>query len=207
MDIDNIKVFLPKYLSDDSEKALVKAIRDFPSCENKSFYTDRLKDQSIIFQGDGIDDFPIFNVPKDLNDQIDRKTTSAIILSNTCDLDLQNKRYFASNIVYAPIVLLSRYKEILISENKSATQINTHFDSIRNQEITQIFFLPSCLSKVEESIVFLDKVFNLPNSFFNRSNIGSLRRFTLSDFGSYLFLFKLSLHFTRIQDRVDRGTL
>jgi hypothetical protein len=30
--------------------------------------------------------------------------------------------------------------------------------------------------------------------------------FTLSNFGFYLYLLKLSIHFTRIQEKIDRST-
>lgn len=55
-----------------------------------------------------------------------------------------------------------------------------------------------------DSIVFLDRVNNLPIDTLPHNEISEQRLFTLSDYGFYLFLFKLSIHFTRIRDAVSR---
>lgn len=71
----------------------------------------------------------------------------------------------------------------------------------------QIFFLPKVFGKLEESIVFLDRINNCSNKTVSRVNIDNQRIFTLNDYGEYLFLLKLSIHFTRMKDKVDRGTV
>jgi hypothetical protein len=67
--------------------------------------------------------------------------------------------------------------------------------------------LPKIEGKLDDSIVFFDRVCNFPNKLIVRQNLKSRRLFTLSDYGAYLFLFKLSIHFTRIQDKVDRRSM
>ena len=86
-------------------------------------------------------------------------------------------------------------------------QITDHINAIKKQEITQIFYLPKFDGKLEESIVFLDRVNNMPNTLIERDKISSNRIFTLSDYGAYLFLLKLSIHFTRVQDKVERKSI
>ena len=136
------------------------------------------------------------------------KPAPTIILSNTCDIDLQNERNFPSQIVYAPIFNLDKYKHSLYNNSKKEkVQIDAHLTSIRKQEITQIFFLPKLDGKLEESIVFLDRVNNFPNKLVDRTTIPEQRIFTLSDYGAYMFLLKLSIHFTRIKDKVERKSL
>ena len=108
-------------------------------------------------------------------------------------------------MVYAPIIPIKKYEEILIEEGKNEQEIGEHFKSIRDQQKNQVFYLPEYKDVMEESVVFLDRVLNLPNNFINRQNLKKSRLFTLSNFGNYLFVFKLSIHFTRIQDGVDRG--
>ena len=58
-----------------------------------------------------------------------------------------------------------------------------------------------------ESIVFLDRVNNIPSKFIVRTTVPQKRIFTLSDYGAYLFLLKLSIHFTRIKDNVERKSI
>jgi hypothetical protein len=75
--------------------------------------------------------------------------------------------------------------------------------AIKNQDITQIFYLPSSLN-IEESIVFLDRINNSSNNFIDRSSLKETRTFTLSNLGFYLLLLKLSISFTRIAEKVNR---
>ncbi len=57
---------------------------------------------------------------------------------------------------------------------------------------------------LEESLVFLDRIWNLDNNYIDRSSLNKSRLFTLSNTGFYIFLTKLSIHFSRIRERVDR---
>src|SRR5690554_1947291 len=95
---EDIKLYLPKYLSYESTKRLLQEIKNFPNNINDIFYTDRLKNEKFIFQGDAIKDLPVINLPDETI-----KETPSIVLSNTCDLDLENKRAFSSQVCYAPI--------------------------------------------------------------------------------------------------------
>lgn len=203
MSIDDIKIYLPKYLSAESEKELFNGLKDFPSNLDERLYTTYLKDSNIIYQGDGIKDMLVVNLP-----ETEIKPAPSIILSNTCDIDMQNKRNFPSQIVYAPIFNLEKYKKSLLNNStKTQEQINNHINTIKRQEITQIFYLPKFSNELAESIVFLDRVNNFPSNLFKRNNISIKRIFTLSDYGAYLFLLKLSIHFTRIQDKVERKSV
>lgn len=202
MDFDEIKIYLPKYLSADSEKKLFSELKSYPNNIDQRIYTSYLKEKKIIFQGDGLKDLLIVNLP---NTEI--KKAPSIVLSNTCDIDSNNIRNFPSQIIYAPIVTIKKYRtSILENSSKTKEQILAHIDAIKKQHITQIFYLPKLEGVIEESIVFLDRVFNISNNFVDRNNLGNSRMFTLSDYGIYLFLFKLSIHFARIQDKVERRT-
>lgn len=203
MNFDDFKIYLPKFLSAESDKELFEGLRSFPNNLDSRMYTNYLAETPIIYQGDGIKDLLVINLP---NTEI--KPTPSIILSNTCDIDLDNERLFSSQVVYAPIFNLEKYcKVILLKGNKSKEQVDSHIDSIRKQEITQIFYLPKLDGRLEESIVFFDRVLNLPNKFVQRQDLKESRLFTLSNYGAYIFLLKLSIHFTRIKDKVDRKSL
>lgn len=203
MNLEDIKIYLPKFLSAESEKELFEGLKKFPDNIDTRLYTNYLDDSKIIYQGDGIKDMLIFNISdKEI------KPTPSVIFSNTCDIDLNNKRNFPSQIVYAPIFNLKKYEDALYKNSKkSKEQIYSHIESIKKQEVTQIFYLPQIEDKIDDSIVFLDRVFNCPNNYVERENISDRKIFTLSDYGAYLFLIKLSIHFTRIQDKVERKSV
>ncbi len=60
---------------------------------------------------------------------------------------------------------------------------------------------------MEDSIVFLDKIYHVDNRFINRDTLEDQRLFSLSDYGFYMLIFKLSVHFSRIQEKVNRGSI
>jgi hypothetical protein len=200
MKFEDISLFLPKYLSADSERELFAGIKDFPENIDSRLYSCYLANEENIFQGDGINDLLVVNLPQE-----EIRPTPCMVLSNTCDIDPNNRRLFPSQIVYVPIFNLNKYKAHLLSKSsKSKQQINDHMQSIKRQEITQIFYLPPISDCLEESIVFFDRICNCSSSYINRSKLSKQRIFTLSDYGAYLFLLKISIHFTRIQDSVER---
>jgi len=203
MKLEDFKLYLPKFLSTESDKELFDNLKDFPGNIDTRIYTNYLADKEIIFQGDGINNMLFVNLP---NPEI--KPVPGMILSNTCDIDLVNIRNFPSQVVYAPIFNLEKYYDALVKNSKKTVeQLSSHIKSIKKQEITQIFYLPKVEGKIEESIVFFDRVCNLPNKLIERNNLNDRRLFTLSDYGAYLFLLKLSIHFTRIQDKVERRSV
>jgi len=65
--------------------------------------------------------------------------------------------------------------------------------------------LPKGAGLQEESIVFLDRINNISNKVIKSEELQTRRIFTLSDYGFYLFLLKISIHFSRIQEKVDRN--
>lgn len=200
MDSDEIKLYLPKFLSSESEKQLFEGLKDFPKNIDERLYTSALKESPIIFQGDGIKDMLVINLP---NTSI--KEVKSIVFSNTCDIDPNNIRNFPSQIVYAPIFNLQKYKQALIEKSsKSKKEIISHIKAIKEQKITQIFYLPKINDKIEDSIIFLDRVNNCSQEFVKSKELEEDRLFTLSDYGAYLFVLKLSIHFSRIKDNVDR---
>ena len=200
MKLEDFKLYLPKFLSAESDRELFDGLKNFPNNIDSRMFTNYLSDSELIYQGDGINNMLVVNLP---NPNI--KPAPSIILSNTCDIDMVNTRNFPSQVVYAPIFNLSKYQETLNEKSiKNKAQINSHIQSIKNQEITQIFYLPKLEGKIEDPIIFFDRVCNFPNKLISREGLKEKRLFTLSDYGSYLFLLKISIHFTRIQDMVER---
>ena len=201
MNSDTLKIYLPKFLSAESDKILFEELNDFPDNIDSRLYTSALQDSNIIFQGDGLKDLLIINLP---DENIQKR--NSLVISNTCDIDPNNKRLFPSQVVYAPILSLAKYKNMLLSKSsKTKQQIESHIETIKKQKVTQIFYLPSLNDRIDESIVFLDRVNNCSVKSIVKVDIKQDRIFTLSNYGAYIFILKLSIHYTRIQDKVDRN--
>jgi hypothetical protein len=202
LSLEEIKIYLPKYLSPESEENLFDQLKQFPENIDDRLYTNYVLDPQLIYQGDGIEGLLVVNLP---DTQI--RPARGMILSNTCDVDERNKRLFPSSLVYAPIFNLEKYQKGLLASEilKDAGQIEDHIYAIKKQRITQIFYLPKGGALENESIVFLDRVNSCDNIFLSKVEIKDIRLFTLSNYGLYLFIFKLSVHFTRITEGIDRS--
>ena len=107
--------------------------------------------------------------------------------------------------MYAPIIEIEKYRDVLIEKGASKEQVEGHLQAVRKQEVSSVLYLPA-ISKLKESIVFFDRIMSIDNSFIKREELKHNRLFSLSDYGFYLLLFKLSVHFSRIQEKVNRGS-
>jgi len=198
----DIQKYLPKYLSAESQKELFDDVKKFVDDDDTyKVYTTLLDGKSTIYQGDGLAGFKFYYFEKG-----EVKTSPGLVLSNTCDISLENDRYLPTQILYSPIVSLSKYIDLLQKNGMFEDRINSHIDSVRRQEITSIFYIPEFQGRIEESVVFLDRISNMRNSAEVTSELLKDRIFTLSNFGFYLLLLKISIHFTRIREGVDRRT-
>lgn len=200
MKLEEIQRFLPNYLSSESKDELFEEIKKFINKEDSDkIFTTFLLDQKTIFQGDGMKGFKFFSFETE-----EIKISNGIVLSNTCDISLENERLYPNQILFSPIISLKKYTDLLEKNGINEQKLKSHIDSIRNQEITTIFYLPATSNNFEESIVFLDRISNMRNSREVANQLLEGRIFTLSNFGFYLFLLKISVHFTRIKEGVDR---
>jgi hypothetical protein len=105
------------------------------------------------------------------------------------------------NLVFSPLISLAKYAALLESV-KTKDQIDSILVDIRRQWVTSIFYLPA-VGELEESIVLLDNVHTQPFDAFKQTP-GRAKVFTLSQYGFYLFIIKISIHFTRVQEDVHR---
>ena len=200
MSFEDIEKYLPKYLSPQSEKLLFEELRAFPSNIDSRFYSRALEANETIYQGDGLTDMLFIRLPdRDVN------PVPAMVISNTCDMDPENRRLFHGSICYAAIVNLNKYQEMLRRNGvRDEISLNDHIENIRRQRVTQIFYLPQGARLEYEGLVFLDRICHCTNTSVDRSDVPHRRLFALSDYGAYLFALKLSIHFTRLTDGVDR---
>lgn len=199
MNFGEVEKYLPQYLSRVDTESLFEELSSFPKNIDQRIYSSGSSLEPTIYQGDGLREAPYLKAP-----DIEYRDTSVLVLSNTCDIDKNNERFLPSRIVYSPIVKLSNYEK-LVASIKDQEYLASHIDTIRKQRISNIFYLPQGAGLPQESIVFLDMVCSYPTNKLDYNDLIEHRLFTLSNYGFYLFLFKLSIHFTRVKEAVNRG--
>ena len=191
---DQAKLYLPKYLTPSAVKELFDELRLFP--DNPKFYWHGTPSADLL-QGDGWKGLVAIDFRT-----LEKKTVSGVIFSNSCDIDVSNPRGREMNVLFAPLIRLSRYDRLLAESGRSPEQIADTLTSIRKQKVTYVFHLPHIPGVMEESIVLLDDIHAHPLSDFlscERSRV-----FTLTQYAFYVFLLKLSIHFSRFQEGLAR---
>lgn len=149
-------------------------------------------------QGDGWRGLPLFSFASGKKQEV-----RGILLSNTCDVSPENDRTLPPKLVFAPIVKLSAIEARFAAKGISPEQIDGKIAAIKRQTTTSMFYLPAGGPLDEDYVALLDDVHSAPVS--AHENDSSEKLFTLSMAGFYLFIFKLSVHFCRLQENVDRS--
>lgn len=198
---EEIKKYLPQYLSEIELNNLREELSKFPTDGTKdTVYTIALSNADYLLQGDGVANLDYINFPDVVIKPID-----VILLSNTCDMSIENKRMNPCRIMYAPILKFDKYARKL-RESFPSQRVDNHLRDIKAQQISQAMFLPKGGKMDYDGIVFFDRAISIPLSEETMQSMCDNKLFTLSNFGLYLLLLKLSIHFTRIQERIDRTT-
>jgi hypothetical protein len=192
--IESLADFVPKYLPEADQEALIVQLRDF---ENRNYYTTKFP--TDLLQGDGWYGFDILNISDGRKDQI-----KGIMLSNSCDIDAENERALPARIVFAPLVAIGNYVDLLRRAELNQDQIGQKIDSIRKQRITSLFFLPKGGALEDDHIALLDDLHNVPLDVFRAVEKRS-KLFTLSQMGAYLLILKISMHFCRLNENLVRN--
>ena len=124
------------------------------------------------------------------------------IVSNSCDIAAANNPDPNQRVAFAPLLDLALYREFLIEAGKKPNDVDDYLAKIRRQEIYRIFYLPAMHGHFGESIVALDALHSMPLRAVSDRKLE--RVFTLSMYGWYVLLVKLSIHFTRMGENIDR---
>jgi hypothetical protein len=197
---EEIKDYLPRYLSDTAQESLFQELKGFPDNLDSRLYTTALNDEPRVFQGDGIRDLLVLELP-----DRDVRPAPCMVVSNTCDISLQNSRLFPIRATYAPIISFSKLEARLCkSSTHSPDSIENFLFAVRRQHVTNMFYLPRGYGLEYEGIVLMDRLSNCPSEDLV-ADITNRRIFTLSHYGHYLLLLKMSIHFTRIREGVARS--
>lgn len=195
---EEFKTYLPKYLSAAAQGNLFKELEQFPANIDTRLYTRRLVNEKTIFQGDGLPDIWVSNLP-----DISVKQARVMVLSNSCDISRDNKRMMGPRLMYCPIISLAKYEGAMREQGQPIPE--NHIDDVRKQRISSMFYLPKTANLGEEGIALLDRINNCDLQSLDVGRLVKTRLFTLSDYGFYMFLFKLSVHLTRIREGVERN--
>ena len=194
MELENLKDMIPYYLTKVQAEGLMVELEKYSDKTN--FYThDHLTEH---LQGDGWRGFQLFDFATG-----NKITTRGILLSNSCDIDPNNPRPMSAKVIFAPLVKLSRIKELYLKNGQDEKAVENIIHAIKQQHNTQFFFLPAQTTLEEDYAVWLSDIHSMPmQSFIDNASHSKL--FTLNLTGFYLFLLKLSIHFCRFHENVDR---
>jgi hypothetical protein len=211
---DNFELLLPNYLTSEQKTRLKDSLGQFTlkrEVENPSgeldysnFVTkqpcDYFKQSDLVYQ---------IRYPH-LNEEIfefEKYYTTAIILSNTCDISDENTHTLnKKQCVLAPIIELEIYIQTLrASESFSEERLASFLNELKLQRITNVFYVSD--NGGQEYIALLDKIFWFPTEELNSylEDINENKLFSLTHFGYYLFLLKLTFHFSRFPESLDRA--
>ncbi len=204
---ENLELLLPDYLTSIQKSRLKDALLQFSSNGRDIDYDKFTTTYSCQYfkQSDFIKEirFPHFN---DSTLEFEKGYSDSIILSNTCDISDENHHAFnKKECIFAPIIDLNDYV-IKLKEAVSFSQERLHpfLIELRSQKITNIFYVPH--TDGNEYLVLLDRLFWFPTKELNSycENIEENKMFSLTLFGYYLFLLKLSFHFCRFPETLER---
>jgi hypothetical protein len=190
---------IPYYLTEPQKEGLLRALNNFNRGQliETDYYSYNHQDE--LLQGDVWTKLQFRNFHTG-----EKGSILGIILSNTCDISPDNKRDMPTNIIFAPLIPLSSYIDLLEKVKIDQDKIQNKIISIKEQRVTSIFYLPRGTVLRDDHIALLDEVYTMPSKVFE-SEKEKAKFLTLGHFGFYLFVFKLSIHFCRLHENVARN--
>lgn len=185
----DIQKYLPQYLSNDAKEALKNSLDNFPSNLENMIMAEDIFDEhkSKLLQSDIVECKNIY----------DGRNAKVMIISNSCDNSSENERVFPICVSFVVILSLEKMKSIFEKNGKDEQSINNQIDAIKNQRATNMFYLPN------DMVALLDRTMHLDYNKFSEAMVNKIA--SLSNYGFYTFLFKLSYHFTRLREETQRG--
>lgn len=126
---DDFSQLLPGYLTDETRKKLEVALKNF--IKNGKITQDPFSSfkNDFFLQGDIVSDipFPYFSDNKYTTHVVPR----CIILSNTCDIDVNNPRDLPMDCLLAPLFDMQKIENILLSSGASEEKIKNLTEDIK----------------------------------------------------------------------------
>jgi hypothetical protein len=194
IELSDLGRYLPPYLSGAERQKLFSEVRKFPN--NHDIYTASSDPDPLQ-----ADIWPCLHVVNWHTGE--KKQTRAIVISNSCDLSSAPNDDLARKVVFAPLVDLGRYLDLLRANGRSEENIKNIETLIKRQEVARVLFLPSPNTALPDSIALLDDLHSQPLEELTRAK--TTRLVSLNQYGWYIFLIKLSIHFTRLGEGFSRA--
>lgn len=198
---DELERYFPSYLTKAGKESILSGIRAFQNKDNYGLFLSGINGcpSDTILQGDICRGFSYYDFSKaGLEENI-----TGIVISNSCDISTENKRNLPVNVVFCPLFSLQGYKKSLEDEGFEARRVSDIIDSIMNQSTTTMFYLPKCQYITQDAIVRLDMAYSI-NLNHLKAKVNDNKICSLNQFGFYLLLFKLSVHFCRLHEGIER---
>ena len=198
-DADTLRQQIPYYLTAaPAQKVLVNELKNLINGAGKGYFIPASDDgfTGEMLQGDGWRGFQIFSFKLG-----NVNAVRGIVLSNSCDVSAENTRVLPPNVTFAPIVKLSRIVERFKAHELDGEKIESRLTEIKAQRVTNMFYLPANGPLDEDHVALLDDLHSMPVKVHCQA---AEKLFTLSMAGFYLFVFKLSVHFCRLHENVNR---
>ncbi len=202
-DTESLRQQIPYYLTAEDKRILTNELKEISQGGTANYLLSPQHDSFLedMLQGDGWEGFYLFKYPDGK-----RISVRGLVLSNSCDINPDNSRDVPSRVLFAPLVKLSKFEVLLRRAGIAEKRISEKLNSIRTQKTTNIFFLPGGGMLSEDYIVRFDETQSMPAQ--AHSDIENKQKlFTLSNTGFYMLVFKLSIHFCRLHENVDRKNL
>lgn len=199
-DADALRQQIPYYLTAaPAQKVLLADLKALIEGANKGYFIPAGYDgyTAEMLQGDGWRGFQIFSFKSG-----SVNAARGIVLSNSCDVSAENARVLPPNVTFAPIVKLSKIVERFEAHGLDGEKVASRLTDIKAQRVTSMFYLPADGMLDEDHVVLLDDQHSMPVEVHQKA---AEKLFTLSMAGFYLFIFKLSVHFCRLHEDVDRS--
>lgn len=195
--LERVRLTLPPYLGAETKKELLAQLLEYP--ENRNYYG-TIPGETEPVQGDAWRGFMVLDFHT-----AEREVVLGLVVSNSCDIAAENSPEPDQCLLFAPLLNLDQYIGFLQEAGKTQQQIDETLSDIRKQEIHRLFYLPAVPGVQGESLVRLDDMHAQPLSSIKPDAIQ--RVFTLNQYGWYVLLIKLSIHFTRMAEDLERKAL
>lgn len=198
---DELERYFPSYLTKAGKESILSGIRAFQNKENYGLFLSGISGspKDTILQGDICRGFSYYDFSKEgLVENI-----AGIVISNSCDISTENKRNLPVNVVFCPLFSLKMYQKLLEDEGFDKNRVEGIISSIKNQNTTNILFLPESQFITQDAVVRLDMAYSISLNHL-KAKSGDYKICSLNQFGFYLLLFKLSVHFCRLHEGIER---
>jgi hypothetical protein len=183
----------PEYLTTIDKQRLQEELRQYQA---RSDYYWALPPNDLL-QGDGY-----LGLTYTETVTLEQRKVRGLLITNSCDMSSANSPSPDTRVLFAPIASMQRLAEVYVSYGWSSDKVQSTLDAIKKQLVSHFFYLPASGS-LAESVAVFDDLQSQPLAYFGTSNGG--REFSLNQFGWYMLLIKLSVHFTRMGERLTRS--